>query len=185
MLAFEPVSELFDARPTGRGLTVVHGAVGGEEKEILIHKSLGTDASSKFKLTEESLGDETVDGYSLERVFSMITDKEISLVKVDIEGSEIELFGFASDYIIRRSKQYSVEFHDFIDPSMIDDINILFARMKRIGYYRINFSRGNGNVLFVRKDCISIFNYIILNFVIRNVRGLMRIFRRKLSFRAR
>jgi FkbM family methyltransferase len=77
--------------------------------------------------------------------------KDIDLLKIDIEGAEMELFQKSPPDQFERVKQISVEFHAFRRPSLCSEIKLILTRMKDAGFYWIDFSRNYENVLMVNE----------------------------------
>ena len=108
-----------------------------------------------------------------------ITD--ISLLKVDIEGAEIYLFDTTSDKNLKNIEQISIEFHDFLYKEMKVDVQRIHERMKKLGFFRINFSRDNTDVLYINRYIhpLSFFDISVLvisKYVKGFIRSLKRIF---------
>jgi len=78
--------------------------------------------------------------------------REVDLMKVDIEGSELEVLGHASDHTLLTVKQITVEFHEFLYPDMHAAIEALKSRFRRLGFYVLDFSGVNGDVLLINPD---------------------------------
>jgi len=58
----------------------------------------------------------------------------IDLLKVDIEGSEYELLLVGNHYVLQMCRQITVEFHDFVDPSLKPKTEVIIERMRRLGF---------------------------------------------------
>ncbi|BAZ10112.1 hypothetical protein NIES4071_19260 [Calothrix sp. NIES-4071] len=122
----------------------------------------------------------TVEGISLESFMQEQHIQSIDLLKMDIEGAEIDLFQSLSDASICRIKQITVEFHDFIFP-IATEVKFIKNRLKKLGFYCIVFSKKhNGDVLFLNKKyCnIPIIYFIYIRFFAKYVRGISRILNR-------
>jgi len=102
---------------------------------------------------------------------------KIDLLKLDIEGSEMLVFKKLEDeWIVKKLIQITVEFHEFLDPSVVPEIKAIIKRLKRLGFYYLPFSRTYGDVLFVNKSFInlSLIDKIRI-FVTKYKRGISRI----------
>lgn len=76
----------------------------------------------------------------------------VDLLKVDIEGAEVEVFDTTADDVLLAMRQITVEFHD--DPVFGYDlrggVRRVLARLKRLGFLCLNFERPRTvNVLFL------------------------------------
>jgi FkbM family methyltransferase len=80
----------------------------------------------------------------------------IDLAKVDIEGAELPMFEEASDALLGRVAQFTVEFHDFIWPELLDRVSAVKRRMRSLGFQPISFSRDNSDVLFLNRRLIDV-----------------------------
>ena len=99
---------------------------------------------------------------------------QADLLKLDIEGAELDVFEGAAADELRRFRQITVEFHDFVWPEQAVRVGRAMALMEAAGFRRINFSRDNTDVLFVRRDLLAWPAWLWLRFVVRNLRGLRR-----------
>lgn len=121
-----------------------------------------------------------IEGISLETFMRQQHIESIDLLKVDIEGAEIDLFQSMSDNTIRKIKQLTVEFHDFAFP-IAKEVEAIKVRLKSLNFTCIVFSRkNNGDVLFINnKYCnIPTFDYLYIIYLAKYVRGLSRIINR-------
>ena len=107
----------------------------------------------------------------------------VDLVKIDIEGAELDILNQDTLHLLKKSKQISVEFHDFLCK---EDIPIIKKKMKFMnenGFTVINFSFFTyGDVLFINKDLLPIthFDYSRIIFA-KYWRGIKRFFTKKIS----
>ena len=60
-----------------------------------------------------------VPGLTLKLFMAKCGIETADLIKVDIKGAELNMFEACSDELLSRVGQFSVEFHDFIDPPML------------------------------------------------------------------
>ncbi len=128
----------------------------------------------------------SVEGVTLESFINQQKIKSIDLLKVDIEGAEIDLFESLTDEIISNIKQITIEFHDF-QFDIRNEVEAIKERLKSLGFICIVFSRANnGDVLFInRHKCnISILDYIYIKYLARYVRGVSKIAKRIYSQKA-
>ena len=104
---------------------------------------------------------------------------QVDLLKVDIEGAEIELFSACDNDELRDVMQITVEFHDFAYRDLHDSVLRIFDRMVDIGFWVVPCSLDNSDVLFInRKTGISMAEIIYLRSIVRYGRGLRRRLRR-------
>lgn len=124
----------------------------------------------------------TVDGCTLETFMRNNHLTSVDLLKVDIEGAEIELFKSLSDNTLKRFKQITIEFHDFIkELRCSEEVEGIANRLASLGFVCIVFSWSNkSDTLFLNKQNsgISTLRYLFIKYVTKYVMGLGRASRR-------
>jgi FkbM family methyltransferase len=140
---------------------VWHYAVANSEGLIRFNIARNDEGSSILTLPEESPYDsilsETVEvrARKLESLFQEIGTPRIDLLKIDIEGAEVQVLQGATSEILRGIGQITVEFHchasfGFDLHSQVEEV---IRRLRRHGFLCLDFSaRSRGNVLFVNRD---------------------------------
>jgi hypothetical protein len=96
----------------------------------------------------------------------------IDLMKVDIEGSEIERFDTISDDLLDRIDQMTVEFHDFLpEYELAAKVRATLDRLIGLGWLSIVFSRrDHSDVLLInRKKTFSKFVPTVLPQIPRKI----------------
>lgn len=106
--------------------------------------------------------------------------QEVDVLKMDVEGAELPVIEQAPAPILRRARQITVEFHDWMIPGTTERVESVKRRLRHLGFYCIRFSRNNGDVLFVRQDLLSFVRYASVAYLVRNVMGARRIMDRLL-----
>jgi FkbM family methyltransferase len=137
--------------------TLQVAAAGKQDKRLLhIHmnpesSSIHTSPGSEYESVLEFVA------MPLEAIIKEFDLNCIDLLKMDIEGAEIELIQQTSDRILRESvHQISVEFHLFsglIDQASVD---MTLRRLRRLGFYVVDFSRSYFDVLFINRRLMGI-----------------------------
>ncbi len=94
----------------------------------------------------------------------------VDLLKVDIEGAEIDLFNSMPLADLQAHKQITIEFHDFLFPEFKVRIHQIKEKIIDSGFYQISFSLDNSDVLFVRKDVLSKWGYLYLKYFLKYYR---------------
>ncbi len=110
--------------------------------------------------------------------------EKIDLLKIDIEGAEIALFDSTSNDVLSRIRQITVEFHDFIPELGIqNDVKRTKLRLQSLGFYCIEWSRTNTDVLFINRHASSTswIDYLFAKYVLRYVFGIGRMLKRQLK----
>ena len=78
--------------------------------------------------------------------------KAIDLLKVDIEGAELELFENFSIEFLEKIRQVTIEFHDHLNIGDIPRIKSIIKKMKKNGFYVLNFSHFTyGDIMMINK----------------------------------
>ncbi|MCS7200793.1 MAG: FkbM family methyltransferase [Patescibacteria group bacterium] len=118
-------------------------------------------------------------GITLKELINQNNISKIDLLKVDIEGAEIEMFETIPNYILKNINQITIEFHDFLWPELRFKVEKIKEMIKDNGFYCIKFSiKNNGDVLFVKKDLIPKIYYFYLKYFYRYILGIKRILSR-------
>lgn len=108
--------------------------------------------------------------------------REVDLLKIDIEGAEVDLLLHCDPEVLGRVKQICVEFHIFLygeHRSLVEDI---VRRMHAIGFHVVDFSRNFEDVLFINKRFVplSAFDRLLIS-AQKYGFGLGRMMRRRMS----
>jgi len=171
--AIEPVPELFASLKDGDGVVKIQGAITAKDEMMTLFIPEDRCATLHLLAPVPAKTIE-VQGYTLRRFLSVNGIDTIDLLKVDIEGAELDLFdGFSSDDL-RKISQCTVEFHDFLYEELHERVEAAKEKIVSAGFYCIPFSLNNGDVLFVRKDVISFSRYFFLRYFWKYVRGFFR-----------
>jgi len=166
------------------GNEVINAAVAGRPGTVDFYLCDNSESSSLFhRPTSRSTSRVRVLAMTLDQVMEASRSSIAALVKVDIEGAEIEALMGASEATLRGYQQISIEFHDFALPEIgTDDVERVRHRLHVLGFYSISFSRQNTDVLFIDKSAglVTELEMKWLRHVVRNVRGARRVARRML-----
>lgn len=167
-------------------ITKHFGAMGGTEGPVRIHIP---DDESHWGSIEPPVGFAVVDsfeapGRTLPGLLNELQLDRVDLLKVDIEGAEIALFDATDDATLRRCRQISVEFHDFMDAAQGPDVRRVINRFKALGFDALVLTRRrHGDVLFIDRRVLGLNALDIAYFrtVVKYGRGLRRMIRRSLG----
>lgn len=164
-----------------QGFDVIEAAAGGSDgtatftfdpAQELTGSILGTDVVS---LLDRSAAVVEVPTLSLA---SLLAGRFADLVKVDIEGAEIDLFLEADDATLLSVRQFTVEFHDYWYPELRGKTERVKQRLAGLGFWTMRGTPNNKDILFVHpeyKPSFSLRMYVGL--WLRNVHGLGRALR--------
>jgi len=183
VVAVEANPNLYEKLEPLKGITFINKAISSQNEKIDFYIGNNLEGSSINKkhrnFNEEKV---SIEGISLEKLILDNKLKKIDLIKIDIEGAEIDLFRSTSDERLKNIDQIAVEFHDFIPELNIEtEVKEIKIRMKKLGFFCIIFERPNKDVLFVNraKGIVPyrklITSVIIANFCIvyRRIRNLL------------
>ncbi len=136
-------------------------AVGPDEKNISFFVAESTGANSLFKdfAVKQGLKKEIkVDSYSLDSLFKKYNITNVDWLKVDIEGGEWDLLLNASDEVLLKISQISIEFHNFLDfwnKDYFDKTQKIIERYYSLGFRPYFKEPDYSDLLFVNKNKIS------------------------------
>lgn len=145
--AVEPAPELVAELRGPDWLTLTEAAVCWRSGSAKLMISGNAEASC----LEETAGAIEVRAITLEQLLGSI-DGPIDLVKMDIEGAELDVLDFAPEQTLQRIRQLTVEFHQFLHPALHGRIEAVKRRLYRLGFWSLDFSRCNYDVLFARYE---------------------------------
>jgi hypothetical protein len=120
--------------------------------------------------------EEEVEVLDFPSVLGRLGVDRIDLMKVDIEGAELEMFASASDADLRRCNQITVEFHDFLYPEQSMQAEAIKRRLGALGFWIVNFSVNNTDVLFVNAAATGTgrLQYLRLKYITKYAQGVPR-----------
>lgn len=176
--SIEAMPELAAQLPTSEKLHAYHYAVAANNGIVHFNLSTNPEANSIRSIKGTSTTIE-VPSITLPTLLSTYSIQPTCL-KVDIEGSEIELFQSLSEHDIAQFQQITVEFHDFIPEWNLQEA-VVQAKQKIMaaGFYCIKFSlKSHFDVLFVNKKNMSFAVYLYILLVEKNIIGLTRVISR-------
>jgi len=134
------------------GLTGVVKFYVDEKNTVASHivQSKELDAGTESPSTIE------VPSVSLAEFFHMNQIGRVDMLKVDVEGAELDIFEQTHPKVFEDVVQISVEFHAFLDPSVTPRIRRILARMERAGFYWMDFTRTYRDVLLINAKLVPL-----------------------------
>lgn len=198
VLAAEPVPELAAAL-SGKSqlVTVLQNAVGGSDGTVTFDYDLtknktgsmmGLDVVGGLLNEVSTLQRVSVQMWSLETMFAKTGVQRVNLLKLDIEGAELDLLLKTPGEILQRCDQITIEFHDFWYPELRSRTEEVKTRLKSLGFHMIRFTPNNKDVLFVNARTLPMSGAqkFWVGAVLRNIYGfgrMLSIWGRKLTGR--
>lgn len=176
----EAMEHLFDKIPPIEKAIFFHGAAARNDGKVKFYKSPNNDGTLRYHYgdTEDIF---EVKSLSFNTIILESGFKVIDLIKIDIEGAELDLIlGINNFEVLRNIKQLTIEFHDFINKNDIPLIKEVCDFLKKQGFVVFKFSLKNySNLLFVNKRYLKIdFPNLILFKIYKYVDGVKRILNR-------
>lgn len=180
---FEPDPRLYRRLPRLDSVTFFEKAIG--DSEGFTELFLGDKLCSSTRIKEDEHSKTViVQKVNLEQFVSSLNINKIDLLKLDIEGAEISVLeNFSENFLCNNISQMTIEFHEFLDPSYIPEIERIIEKMKKFNFAVFKLSRTYGDMLFVNKKFIALgsIDYLRIYFT-KYFRGGARMLRRTLSF---
>jgi len=94
-------------------VNILHGGVWHSNSRLKIVRDLNFDSWSYTCKEVSNDFDNTFRGFNIESIMKEYKIEEIDILKIDIEGSEIELFSKNFEYWLPRTKAIYIELHDW------------------------------------------------------------------------
>jgi FkbM family methyltransferase len=182
--AVEPNPRLFERLSLMSDIHAFNYAVAGSDGEVDFCLAANDEASSIVRTGSGVIGNRVkVKTIGLAGLLQQMDVEYVDLLKVDIEGAEIEMFDAMPDSIASAFGQLTVEFHDFCGVP-VAAIKRVSKKLGKLGYAGIKFSRHTyGNVWFVntRRLNFSRLDLTHAKYIYRNLAGAGRILSRALA----
>jgi len=183
VFAAEPIKSVAARIGTHPRLTVLNCGIGKETGEATINMFKDRCASLLPPRPNEAATGEKIEVVTFSRFLSLTGVFEADLLKLDIEGAELDVVDSMEDETLRRIRQITVEFHDFIYPGTAGRVDSIRRRLRAAGFHDICFSLDNSDVLFINRNLgVSKLNLMLLRTVVKYARGiswrLRRLFQR-------
>lgn len=179
---FEPDPRLFPALPALPNVYFHNFAVSGTGDPLILY--LGeTRCSSAYipeKAEQESI---SVKSVKLDTFCSEQSIDHIDLLKLDVEGAEINILENLSTEYLGKIAQITIEFHDFIKKSNVHRIRNVIAKLRGCDFYCIRFTYYDySDVLCINKSIHKLkWHEIIRLQISKYFKGLKRMVRRKVA----
>ncbi len=184
VFAVEPVREFCDAAVPSPNLTLTNAAVLDSERTVQMLASTDKHLSATVLdhdvvATIHDVGNADVvevRGVTLKTVIDSTGSELIDLIKMDIEGAELDVLSTIDEDALKRIKQIAIEFHDFWYPELSERTEAVKIRLQSLGFDMIRFTPNNKDVLFINIHHIklSAWHRFYIAHVLRNINGLGR-----------
>ena len=156
---FEPDPRLFDKLPKIKQTTFFNLAVSASVGTIKL--ALGENhCSSAFYRENENQEVVDVSATTISDMLLSLNIERINLLKLDIEGAELELLSKLDDNSLSRIDQITVEFHEFRRREDLPQIRKIISEMRSKGFACLKFStRTYGDYVFLNRDTCKFNRY--------------------------
>jgi FkbM family methyltransferase len=187
VVALEPVHALSRTIPAQPGLTVLNAAVARETGTCAVAEDHADPLSSsvvgavneakKNGPTQVHLAD--VPAFTLPDLLAHIGWDTVDLVKMDVEGAELDVLESAPSEVLVRCGQITIEFHDFWYPALQARTEACCRRMRSLGFWECRFTPNTKDVLFVNPTRVPLsgLERAYIRVVRRNIMGAGRALR--------
>jgi FkbM family methyltransferase len=187
--AVEPNPECYAMLETLPSVRPFNMAIAGRDGAMRFYVAANSEASSMTR-TSDTDREIEVSAIRLDAFARRERLGRIDLLKVDVEGAEVELLDSLSDAFLSSIVQIAMEFHDFCGLVDKRDVARLEQRLEALGFLSINFSReshGHEDHLFVNTRLCNVgrVEFLLAKYLVRNLRGAARIAARRLGRRPR
>jgi len=164
-VALEPAPNAFDQIPTSASIDRHNVAVSGERGEVVLNLSTNSEANSLGKTADFDYHDAVrVQAVTLADALKLAGADRVALLKLDIEGSEIDVLGGAGPDLLRRFDQITAEFHDFCGITPRPVVRETVRKVRDAGFHVFYFDRDvyrYADVLFVNRRRMSSLRYAV------------------------
>jgi FkbM family methyltransferase len=180
--AVEPSPEPFTAIAESSLISKVQAAAAAKPGMVPFHIAMDSVASSLFPSTPNPVVDIIdVQALSLPELFDRVGARPLDLLKIDIEGAEIELLNTFPASILQQIRQITVEFHDHNGMTPASEVQSTLARLHKVGFFSVRMSRnGHHDTWIINRNlcAISIAELKFLECVAPTWMGIKRVGRR-------
>jgi FkbM family methyltransferase len=166
---------------TGEFDGVLHAAASGQCRNLLFGVA-EIDVQSRVVDVGEDSRSVTVAGMDYSSILSHFGLRRVDLLKLDIEGSEVEFIDAMTDDQLSAIDQISVEFHDFIPLYPRSTVRRILRRMKALGFDNMSPNYGTYDILLVNRDRIKSATPWNRFYVSYCMRPLLRLLRQRSAF---
>jgi FkbM family methyltransferase len=182
LFAIEANPDLLKQIPPHPLLKKLNLAISKTAGSLNFHIDENSECSSLF-LKDNQLTTKTVKvaGLPLEDLVESLGVRQINLVKMDIEGAEIEVLDSCSDSFLQSIHQLSIEFHDFNGLVSHEEVSRTLNRLQDLGFFVLSMAKNShfDVCLINHHHCrISLLEYGWASLVLKNAYGLNRILQR-------
>ena len=183
VFGLEPIRALYEHAAHVDGLVAECAAIAETDGSIELHVHPRHGASTRAALAAPTDATTIATAVSLSTFLARHGLTRVDLLKMDVEGAEVEVLETASATLLEDVAQITVEFHDSFDDTLIAGVAHVTARLQSLGFRGLRFSRNTHDVLFVNERLLPLsppaMAWLLLRY--KYLRGLGRVGRRLTS----
>ena len=177
VIGFEPdPSRQYTSLPLPQNVRIITKAIAAKPGAMSFY--VNSQLCSSLHYTEEQSKVVEVETVTFADALALEAESRIDLIKMDIEGEEVELLRTAPPELFTRVRQITVEFHDFLEPKSVPAIRAVIRRLQQLGFHAVKFSWNTfGDMLFVNQNLVllSYWQRVWLRVHYKYVRGIIRV----------
>jgi FkbM family methyltransferase len=183
--AVEPSPEPFAAIAESPLISKLQAAAAAKSGTLPFHIAVDSVFSS-LSSSPPSTVVQVIDvrALSLPDLFELVGISPLDLLKMDVEGTEIELLNTCPPSILQQIRQISVEFHDHCGITPAREVSATLARLHGLGFFSVRMSRnGHHDTWLINRNLcdISIAELKFVEYVAPTWMGIRRVARRQLK----
>jgi FkbM family methyltransferase len=182
-LAVEPSPEPFAAIAETPLISKLQAAAAAKSGMVPFHIATDSIHSSMYR-PSAVVNVIDVRALSLPDLFALVGVTPLDLVKIDIEGAEIDMINSCPPSILQQIRQLSVEFHDHNGITPASEIRSTLARLHKLGFFSVRMSRqGHHDTWLINRNLCDV-STAELKFIERVAPtwiGIKRVARRKFA----
>jgi FkbM family methyltransferase len=137
-------------------------AICGTSGPVTLNISSYSEATSLKQLRDtEYVGKVVIQGMTLHDFLTSKSIPRLNLLKMDIEGAEIEVFNTCPDDVLAPIDQITIEFHEWAGVCSEAEVKTIVRRLRTLGFFVFKQTRLDfRDVLFVNKRHMSKADYV-------------------------
>lgn len=154
--AFEADPNIASSLPAGDRVKAFNVAIAGLDGNAILRRAPQQCSSTVFN--RQAIDDDTlpVPTRNLGSICKEHNITRVNLLKLDIEGAELDVLEAATPELLASIDQITCEFHDFLDSSHRPRIRAVLSRMRRSGFLVMSMSYWTyGDVIMLNKALVN------------------------------
>jgi FkbM family methyltransferase len=181
-IAVEPSPDPFTAIAETPLISKLQAAVAAKSGTAPFHVATDSVISSLYRPSTVVSVIE-VRALSLPDLFALVGVRSLDLVKMDVEGAEIELLNTCPPSVLQQIRQLSVEFHDHNGVTPVSQVRSTLAHLHKLGFFSVRMSRqGHHDTWLINRNLcdISTAELKFIEYVAPTWMGMRRVARRQI-----